>query len=91
MKFSFLRKFFNDMLTETDSSYDITRISMFLFVVCYICLSFYQIFFEHKFDFIDWSIGASTILGAGGVTVGARARLEDKMKEKNITVQVEEK
>lgn len=82
MKLQFARKFFKDMLTESSKEYDITRISMFIFVLSYIGLSCYMIFFEKKLDLIDWSIGASTILGAGGTTVGVRARLEDHMKPK---------
>lgn len=82
MRNSVLRKFFKDMLTETSSDYDITRISMFLFVLAYIGLSIYMILFEKKIDFLDWSLGASTILGAGGVSVGARARLEDRFNDK---------
>lgn len=70
--------FFKDILTETSKEYDVTRVCLFLFAVCYILMSVYMLVFEKKFDFLDWSIGASTILGAGGVSVGARARLEDK-------------
>lgn len=80
MKLEFIRKFFKDMLTESSTEYDITRISMFIFVLSYIGLSCYMIFFEKKLDLIDWSIGASTILGAGGTTVGVRARLEDHIR-----------
>lgn len=85
MKSGFLGKFFKDMLTEASSDYDIARISMFLFVVAYIGLSVYMILFEKKLDLIDWAIGASTILGAGGTTVGVRARLEDHMTNKKTT------
>lgn len=82
MKSSIIRKFFKDMLTESSSEYDITRISMFLFVISYIGISVYMVISEKHIDLIDWAIGASTVMGLGGASVGVRARLEDRVDPK---------
>lgn len=72
-----IKRFFRNILTETSEQYDIARVSFFLLVLTYISISVYDVFTEHRIDYIAWATGAAALLGAGGAAVGVRAKLED--------------
>jgi len=78
-----IKRFFKDMLTETSEQYDITRIAFLLIVLSFISLSVYDVITEHRIDYVAWATGAAAILGAGGASVGVRAKLEDHNKKED--------
>lgn len=82
MRSKLFSRFFRDVLTETSSEYDITRVSFFIIVLTYVGITVSILCFKHDIDLLDWSIGAATIMGLGGTSVGVRSRLEDHLNKK---------
>jgi hypothetical protein len=70
-------KFFRDLLTQNDNkTYCIGRFGIFIGLITFVSLGFIHTVYNHTIDFSGFGLGIGSLLGAGGIYVGAQSATE---------------
>lgn len=79
----FVKTFFTHILTGVDGqTFDIARVTWFISSLFYLGMTVYVVVYKGaEFNYVNWSIGLSSIMAAAGASIKLKENTEPKREQ----------